>query len=547
MLGQLFSQLLGAGAAKSRADYNKQQKINQLLKEGWVKKGEGSPEEAAAEVEEDPGASPPELLSREGAEAIYNTGDPEMAAIINEMLGVIEGEEYSGPTKKGRFANEGTPQEEVENVFPFLKGTDDDRSLDTLFGIEPLSEIDRARRTLEDRKWNRDRGVFGWGGDEVIKAEEALRQLETPGLDPNLPDEFGRDTPSFAEGKDIDIAGSDIPPAEQQGETLEGFLDYINGFAAAKEDLEDNVNPDRRSRNFVKGAFKDVRQGIDGLSPTGEEAGHWIKPIAEQLNAMFGKSTPLDMDGYEMGPYHAQRIEDRKMLDEQSRHEDRMKMQQQQHEALKEHYERMDQTDRDRLILESQHKFAKLEIDTERAKGLTSKINGGHIPSQDEMAYLESEVEKMIDWLVQEIDDTELAEYVGGYGYSWIWSEGGLDDLMPTLNLMLGLTEEGEEITPDNEPMWGYGPDFTADPDIRRGIQERIDFIREYQALRIKRPNLFSQAMFGRDQSLVGIEKDKRKRAVQERIAKLVGSILEKHQGSSTVEGDALSTRVGER
>lgn len=527
MIGQLFSQLLGAGAAKSRADYNTQQKINQLLREGWVRKGQEAPSEPVEAVEEDPGA-PPDLLTREGAEAIYNSGDAEMAAIINEMLSVIGDEEYSGG---------GTPQEEVENVFPFLKSPSNDASGGA------LSEEDLARRKVQQRKWNRDRGIFGWGGDEVRKAEEELRGLEAPGLDPNSPDEFGRDAPSFAEGKDIEIIEStEQDPLENRH--WQSFQDYINGFAAAKEDLEDNVNPDRRSRNLVKSAFKDVRKGMDGFSPTGEEAGHWLKPVAEQLNAMFGRSTPLDMDGFEMGPYHAQRIEHQKMLDDQSRHEDRMKLQREQHEALKAHYERMDETDRQRLIMESQHKFAKLDIDIAKAKTLTDKINGGHIPKQDEMAYLESEVEKMIDWLVQEIDDTELAEYVGGYGYSWLWSEGGLDDLMPTLNLMLGLTEEGEEIIPGNEPMRGW-VDFTADPEIRRGIQERIDFIREVQALRMDRPELFSEAVLGRSQTLVKREKNKRDEEVKNRISELVGSILEKHQGRSTAEGDALSTRVG--
>ena len=613
MIEQLFSQLLGAGAAKSRADYNTQQKINQLLREGWVRKEEAPPEpfEAVEAVEEDP-VAPPDLLTREGAEAIYNSGDAKMAAIINEMLSVIGDEEYSGG---------GTPQEEVENVFPFLKKDEAsatsglDPNLPDEFGRDAkdiLAEEEIIGSTeqdpLENRHWQSFQdyinsfGNAGQGGNlpqrnlnpvNVKYAENGVANKfaikdsnGNPMTDEHghliFPDEksgwaaanaeirakiegnnrhgidadstlaeFGNiyaEDPNWASGV-ARMLGVDTN-TKVGSLNIDTFVETIarqEGWYAGKEIVEtppDNINPDRKSRNFVKRAFKDVRKGIDGLSPTGEEAGHWLKPIAEQLNAMFGKSTPLDMDGFEMGPYHAQRIEHQKMLDDQSRHEDRMKLQREQHDALKAHYESMDETARQRLMLDARIEFAKLEIDTAKAKTLTDKINGGHIPTQDEMDYLESEVEKMIDWLVQEIDDTELAEYVGGYGYSWLWSEGGLGDLMPTLNLMLGLTEEGEEITPGNEPMWGM-IDFTADPEIRRGIQERIDFIREVQALRMNRPELFSEAMLGRDQTLVKREKNKRDEDFKNRITEIVGSILERHQGRSTTEGDALSTRVG--
>ena len=620
MLGQIFSQLLASGASKSRADYNTQQQVNQMLREGWVRKGEGGPlgDPMAPDpmaVEEDP-MSP--AITREGIEALYNAGDPELAKIVNEML--KPGEEYSGG---------GTPQEEFENVFPFEREPEVD-----------LGAVDERLRTLNELTGAnipiaRDRTATGFTNEEL--KERAVQQL--PAYSSSSMEDFisyinsfgnaeqGGNLPQrnlnpvnvkYAENgvankfarKDsngnpmTDEHGHLIFPDEKSGWSaanaeirakIEGnnrhglnadstlaefgniyaedpnwasgvarmlgvdtntkvgslntdtFVETIarqEGWYAGKEIVEtppDNINPDRKSRNFVKKAFKDVRKGIDGLSPTGEEAGHWLKPVAEQLNAMFGKSTPLDMDGFEMGPYHAQRIEHEKMLKEESRHEDRMNLERDRHQALAEHYKSMDQTARERLAMEKQIEFAQIQIDAEKATALAKKINGGHIPSEDDMDYLQLEVEKMLDWLEQEIDDTEIAEYVGGFGYSYIdgWYEGGLSSMMPTLNLMLGFTKEGEEITPDNQPFLGSFIDYTADPATREGIEQRIEFIREVEKLRLNRPELISKAISG--QSMTGYDLEQKDRAFIKHITNLVDEVLKNHQSK-----DPLTTRVSE-
>ena len=52
-----FSQMLGHGAGKSMADYNKQQQINELLRQGWVPKGQGGG------IEEGMPSAPPSSLT----------------------------------------------------------------------------------------------------------------------------------------------------------------------------------------------------------------------------------------------------------------------------------------------------------------------------------------------------------------------------------------------------------------------------------------------------------------------------------------------------
>ena len=498
-----LSQLLSQGAAKSRADYNTQQQINELLREGWVPKGQGGMEDPTVAADPAVAADPviaeedpmDPAITKEGIEAIYNSGDPKLAEILNEMLSSVgkgEIEEYSL----------GDTSPEAENQ----------RRLD--------------RRELYPEHY----------------LEEQKRQDEanaTPGRDPNIPDEFGRST-FFDEGKDIDIVGS----AQYSSSTPEDFRNYVNSFAREeKEAQQDNINPDPESRNFVKKAFKDVRSGIDGFSPAGEEAGHWLKPIAEQLNSMFGRSVPLDMDGYEMGPYHAQRIAMEKMNREDERHREMMDHREKQLEVLKEHYDNMNHNERDRIEQQTLNGLLTRLTDLKKLEKAGQKVvKSGDIPSPADMEYFNTQEKELVESLFEMIDDTGFAGFAFGQGtvlgqWSTIDKDDGLEGIMPTLYLMMGLNEDGS--IPEDPSWYNLSQLFKQEPNEIKAIEQAIETIENIRALRRDMAGYQIQAI--NQEEPRGSHNISSDDDLIEEMVPLLRSILERNSKT-----DPLKTRVGE-
>ena len=497
-----LSQLLSQGAAKSRADYNTQQQINELLRQGWVPKGQGGMEDPTAAADPAVAAADPVIaeedpmdpaITKEGIEAIYNSGDPKLAEILNEMLSSVGKGEIE-------YYSLGDTSPEAENQ----------RRLD--------------RRELYPEHY----------------LEEQKRQDEanaTPGRDPNIPDEFGRST-FFDEGKDIDIVGS----AQYSSSTPEDFRNYVNSFAREeKEAQQDNINPDPESRNFVKKAFKDVRSGIDGFSPAGEEAGHWLKPIAEQLNSMFGRSAPLDMDGYEMGPYHAQRISREKMEKEDIRDKKKLEVdvrrvaaQEEANNINRNYYDQLSEIRKQDILLKAQQALLKHDTDVKKLAKELKEVKASALPSEERLKNWSLRKDRIFEALTEIVDDTWIAEYVGDYGYQpWEWDAlgGDIDGIMPTLYLMLGKNEDGTD-DPDN---WGL---FDASPEKKREIEDLLQVYRDIQEWERSLPGLQYEAATG--STILERTSKKRSKDLERELVEQVKAVIDMHQKS-----DPLSTRSG--
>ena len=320
-----FSQMLGHGAGKSMADYNKQQQINQLLRQGWVPKGQGGITGQPME-EEQPSQEGPESetdyaeIMKEIAETI---GDPEIIAIINDM--------YAPAANPLDTARANASEDPIMNdLMQQAEGGDDDPSMaselvpdpirtpDFSEGITSATPEDRALANeyiaeIEKDPTARYPTVGGLTIEEQPNALsiQALVSEYTNSLD------YDSSVTSF-EQKQV----TSKPPVAPDGKRWTWSIDD-NGWElsdAMPVSDTDLVNPDPKSRAFISEQFAPMRKKLTGLVPSGKAVGGFLKPVAEQLNAMFGSSTPLDMDGYEMGPYHAQRIQhEQGLLDERTR------------------------------------------------------------------------------------------------------------------------------------------------------------------------------------------------------------------------------------
>ena len=618
-----FSQMLGHGAGKSMADYNKQQQINELLRQGWVPKGQGggieegmpsAPEDSMRDTEQ------PDVM-----QAIVEAAqDPEIAKLINEMSGVgtsTEGadrqtevdqvfglggdqeEDYSGSYRfPPSGTGEGYRRPEVKR-FDAGVGTADSRMAGTMNDMYatgknllqqnlnpvnikylPNSVANKYAAQGPDGLPLRDEHnhlIFdteesGWAAAKAdITAK--MRGNSKHGLGPNSTlDEFGAiyATDPLWSQKVSKIMGPDVMGTTPVGQLNEGeFVEAIarqegwyaesgSGFQSPFEDssglnqgrdfgpdgLEDDpdyeANPDPVSRMFVKREFAEARKKLDGFSPSKSEAGSFLKPIAEQLNAMFGSSTPLDMDGYEMGPYHAQRIAVDKMNREDERHQKGLDQQQRQLDVLKQHYGNLN--DNARATIEQKTLTSLLKYQTDIRKfdeDARIKINSGDIPTPKELEALDAQERDLVEDLFEMINDTGFAEFTFGTGavigqFGTIDKDDGLDGIMPTLYLMMGLNEDGS--MPDDASWYNRSELFKqSDQDIRN-IQQAIETIEYIRALRRDTPGWRYQGVMQAEPE--GSMDGNREGDFIKELTPYLRNLLTKHNKT-----DPLKTRVGEK
>jgi len=415
-------------------------------------------------------------------------------------VGKGEIEEYSGITPTGRFANEATPQEEARNVFPFLNESEESNA--------SLDAVDERLRTL----------------NSLTSADNTIIRDNT------------------ATGLSNEELRERVKESQYSSSTPEDFRNYVNSFAREeKEAQQDNINPDPESRNFVKKAFKDVRSGIDGFSPAGEEAGHWLKPIAEQLNSMFGRSAPLDMDGYEMGPYHAQRISREKMEKEDIRDKKKLEVdvrrvaaQEEANNINRNYYDQLSEIRKQDILLKAQQALLKHDTDVKKLAKELKEVKASALPSEERLKNWSLRKDRIFEALTEIVDDTWIAEYVGDYGYQpWEWDAlgGDIDGIMPTLYLMLGKNEDGTD-DPDN---WGL---FDASPEKKKEIEDLLQVYRDIQEWERSLPGLQYEAATG--STILERTSKKRSKDLERELVEQVKAVIDMHQKS-----DPLSTRSG--
>ena len=503
-----FSQMLGHGAGKSMADYNKQQQINQLLRQGWVPKGQGGITGQPME-EEQPSQEGPESetdyaeIMKEIAETI---GDPEIIAIINDM--------YAPAANPLDTARANASEDPIMNdLMQQAEGGDDDPSMASELVPDPIRTPDFSE------------GITSATPEDRALANEYIAEIEK---DPTAryPTVGGLTIEEQPNALSIQALVSEYT----------NTLDYdrsVTSFEQQSDPTE--VNPDPESRGWVNREFGKIRSKLDGFIPSGKEAGTFLKPIAEQLNSMFGVSTPLDMDGYEMGPYHAQRMQHREASLLDKRHVNELQERHRANSILETHYNNMDantkqgmQVDLIRGMLTYKAKIAELE---QKAR----ELDLAAMPKPEEIKEWRGEVEEVfgeldhalrntaaqwgdINWWPFGEDDVQLLPYKFRF---WDWEDP--DEIMRPLNLLLGLTSTGDE---DISSQWF---DWAGTPEEQIEVQGLLDKIRSIGTLILRSPELrYRKASGGQDPLSYG--GDQRQKAFEKEFGRVMVEIMKQAQ-----------------
>ena len=444
-----FSQLLGSGASKSMADYNTQQQLNELLRDGWVRLGEGSDPKAPffeeGEVDEEEASTSRTSLMSDDQMSIMrgiaqDINDPELLKLINEMFSPTETAISPAPETTAV-----SPAPETTGATGFRKATADEGDFFKDFDI-----ADQYIQEIKRDPTNRYPTVGGKTIQEQPNAEEIQRQVTTytDTLD------YDRSVTDFQRQQVIDK-----PPIAPDGKRWIWSIDQDSRKLVDAMPVSDpsKVNPDPKSRGFVNKAFGKVREQIDGFVPSGEEAGHFLKPIAEQLNAMFGKSDPLDMDGYEMGPYHAQRIAAREQQDQ----EERTRLEKQRGIDQDKRWREMSYIEKQNVQVNLLGKLlsfqAKRGDEIARLKALLAIVGPDADLALDPGQYgeIQGEISKIVEELGNILDNTLTTDYMVGFhalnpgiGSDEWWPRynNSMNYIRRGIHRMLGLTEAGESL-----------------------------------------------------------------------------------------------------
>ena len=468
-----LSQLLGQGAGRSMADFNKQQQINQLLRQGWVPKGQdGITDQPVEGVHRT--TSPEVDLNQTGSESgdldammrmAEAIGDPELVKIINEMFGVTD-PASSANTLDAVRAN--ASEDPLMNSLMQGESADDDPSMaselvpdptrtpDFSEGITSATPEDRmiANEYISEIKKDPTATYPTVGG---LTIEEQPNALSIQALVSEYTNSLDYDS-SVTSFEQQQVTSK--PPVAPDGKRWTWSIDD-NGWElsdAMPVSDTDLVNPDPKSRAFISEQFAPMRKKLTGLVPSGKAVGGFLKPVAEQLNAMFGSSTPLDMDGYEMGPYHAQRIQhEQGLLDERTRR-DMVARDEMQREQWNKKNKIDQQAIRQRLIgslltfasasrlQAALRKFDKLEATRKAEEDAKPKIDPDQALTPEEMDDYQPRIDKLVGILGDMLDETGWTDYkVGYHAFNLDWWYEDFDTIMKGINLMMGLTQEGGE------------------------------------------------------------------------------------------------------
>ena len=506
MIGQLFSQLLGAGAAKSRADYNRQQKINQLLREGWVPKGEGgTPIESGGVIETEPSETEEDTtsLNNLNPEDIAKL-DPRLAELVNEMLGVVSG----GPLNK-----EPARADSMESLLSPERFEGDPPALDNVSGL--MSQMDTFAHEDQGGLASPIEDTSGLAQGRALPAEQSD---VFQGVHPYI---ANVDDTSVPHGLADSAAPTSKPSITPDGKRWVWSIDSSSWVLADAVPVADatRINPDPASRNWVNNKFKNIRSALDGFVPSGEEAGTFLKPIAEQLNSMFGKSTPLDMDGYEMGPYHAQRLEAKKLRQEDRHHQAEMPQRSRHTDVVENHYNNLDQNARLGMrqsflekVMEHHVDIAKLSNEALELANEQGEINPQGIMDIQEYQAWEARLEDLNNQLSAAMEDTwaQWGDWnLNPFGkdrtailpYKFrFWDWGDPEEMSRVYNLMIGRDTQGNEI-PDL-PWFGRNI-WEGDPAQVQRVERIVEQIDAINQLISRSPELQLKLATG-ERNLVG-------------------------------------------